>query len=313
MKALGEYERREIKWLWSGRIPSGAITLLEGDGGVGKSYIVSDLVARLSAGNALPCDTARASAAAVCVFAAEDDPGSIMLDRYLAAGADLSRVYVESETFDLSKRGIEYLERIVGEHQPRLIVFDPIIAYLAAGTDMNKANDVRALLAPLAEFAAKKDIAIVIVRHWNKAEKSSASYRGAGSADFRNASRSVLQVIRTGDGCFVTVEKSNYGATGKTLTFSIDDGVFCWTGESDMSANDILNLHTAAGREVHRVRAAAEALIREMANADGRIRSKELYDEGKRRNMSEITIRRAAKALGTRSEKVGDAWWVIVP
>ena len=53
-RAIDQFEAREVSWLWWPFIPLGMVTMLFGDGGVGKSTLTIDLAARISRGRRLP-------------------------------------------------------------------------------------------------------------------------------------------------------------------------------------------------------------------------------------------------------------------
>ena len=74
-----------------------------------------------------------------------------------------------------------------------LIVIDPLTAYLGEADSHNN-GDVRALLHPLAELAARRKVCILCISHLNKAGDRRAMYRTAGSLAFVAAARIVLGV-----------------------------------------------------------------------------------------------------------------------
>jgi len=43
-----------VQWLWPGRLPSGHLAMIDGDTGLGKSFVTLDLCARISAGEPFP-------------------------------------------------------------------------------------------------------------------------------------------------------------------------------------------------------------------------------------------------------------------
>jgi putative DNA primase/helicase len=56
---LSEYEARPVWWLWPGRVPVGKVTLVCGDPGVGKSFLMMDMAARVTGGWEWPEDSLR--------------------------------------------------------------------------------------------------------------------------------------------------------------------------------------------------------------------------------------------------------------
>lgn len=120
----------------------------------------------------------------------------------------------------------------------QVLVIDPIVSYFGRGLDMNKANDVRSVLEMLAILGRETGCTIIIVRHFNKSRDGSASQRGAGSVDFRNAARSVLQVIYdpNEEQSYLVLEKSNYASGAPAFQFQIVDRKVVWGEQKQISA-----------------------------------------------------------------------------
>lgn len=88
---LSEVVPTRVSWLWPGRIPFGEITLIDGDPGLGKSAITTDLAARVSMGRPMP-DGAECEVAGVVILSAEDALDDTIRPRLDAAGADTTRI-----------------------------------------------------------------------------------------------------------------------------------------------------------------------------------------------------------------------------
>jgi RecA-family ATPase len=174
-------EGRALCWLWPGRIPLGTLTLLDGDPGLGKSLLALDLVARVTRGAAMPDGDAGGPEGAVdgagggaegaveggaVLLSAEDDLAATVRPRLRAAGADLQRVLAVQTvlTYDTAtgqevERGFALpgdsplLEAAIGEVEAKLVVIDPLMAYLDGRVNSWRDQDVRAALAPLARLA----------------------------------------------------------------------------------------------------------------------------------------------------------------
>ncbi len=210
---MADVQPERVQWLWPGRIPLGKITTLAGDPGLGKSFITIDLAARISNGSPWPDDLAsHAPTGGAVLLTAEDDLADTVRPRLDAAGADVRRIMAMQATEyrdydDRSKRervrqrpfnlalDLPSLEQaIVQTSDCRLVVIDPISAYLP-GIDSHKNAEVRSVLAPLAEVAAKHDVAVVAVTHLRKGE-GAAMYRAMGSLAFVAAARAVFAVAK---------------------------------------------------------------------------------------------------------------------
>ena len=93
----------------------------------------------------------------------------------------------------------ERIEKAIIEVGARVVILDPIQAYVGANINMNNANEVRNVMAQLGRIAEKYDCAILLVDHMNKGSGNKSSYRGLGSIDFQASARSVLIVGRIKD------------------------------------------------------------------------------------------------------------------
>jgi hypothetical protein len=201
--SLADVEPQRVEWLWKGRIPLGKLTVIDGDPGTGKSAMVNDIVARISAGRAMP-DNSPAEVGGAVLLNAEDGLSDTVRPRLEAAGADLQRVLALATTPD--KDGIErllslpedipVLRRGVEQVGARLVVVDPLMAFLSGSVDSHRDQDVRRALAPLARLAEETGAAVVAVRHLTKTEGSNPLYRGGGSIGIVGAARSALLVAK---------------------------------------------------------------------------------------------------------------------
>lgn len=226
IRAVAEYEGRPLRWLWPGRIPRGKLTIVSGDPSLGKSFVMLDLTARVSAGRGLPGEEGevrgqepvvgrgrvgaeRGKARSgqkgrVLLLAAEDDVGDTIRPRLAAAGADLEQVHVlEGLRDEEGNRGFVALDRdcerilelLRGQGEWALIVIDPVSAYFD-GMDPNSNADVRLLLGRLADLAEETGAAVVLVSHHRKGGYSGpAIHRTIGSLAFAAVARVVWNVV----------------------------------------------------------------------------------------------------------------------
>jgi RecA-family ATPase len=109
---------------------------------------------------------------------AEDGFADTIRTRADAAGADVKKIYVlksvhdeegRATTFDLQQDLVWLAEKISEIGDVRLIVVDPITAYMGAGKiDTHKTADVRAVLSLLTEFSDKHGVAVIGLTHPSK-------------------------------------------------------------------------------------------------------------------------------------------------
>ena len=190
-----------IEWLWPNRVAIGKVSVLAGEGGRGKSTILCDLAARTTTSDRWPDGAVASPAGGVIILAAEDDVGDTLAPRLLAAGADMARVFVIRSVRDeeRKRRGFNLqadLERLEAEIRKRdnirLIIIDPVSSYLGR-VDSHKNADVRAVLEPLGEMAARMRVAIICNNHFSKGA-GNANSRVIGSVAFVNQARAAFIV-----------------------------------------------------------------------------------------------------------------------
>ena len=188
---------KKVNWLWTGRIPLGMITLIAGHPGTGKSFFTTWLAAKLSKGEVLPGPESKAhlKPCSTLLIAAEDDPEQTIKPRLEGNGADFSRVISFTEPMKFSLDSIRTLERELDKNPDiKMIILDPLTAFLGSKVDYFKDPDVRLKLIPLKELAQERKISILGIVHFNKREDSELITRIGGSMAFTGVARSVLGV-----------------------------------------------------------------------------------------------------------------------
>jgi putative DNA primase/helicase len=223
-------------WLWRGVVPAGGLTLLTGDPSVGKSVLTVDWAARVSRGAPWP-DAKKCRAGTTVFLSPEDEEGSTVLPRYLAAGGDTAHAHFvrgvpradgTDAAFSLAA-DIDKLDRLLRQlGDVRLVVVDPLNAYLA-GVGTGRDAEVRAVLGPLVKLARRHRAAVVGVVHLNKSGKGRALYRSLGSIGVAAVARAAWVVAadpRGGEGKGGTRRvmlptKFNLGPTPPGIAFRI--------------------------------------------------------------------------------------------
>ena len=314
---LASVVEQKVDWLWPGLIPMGAPTILDGDPGVGKSLLTDEISSRVSRGNPLPGDTSRQAPAGVVILSAEDSISHVIVPRLRTAGADLSRIlavpYSPStpgeQTFSKLPADLPVLERAIQRVGAKLVIFDVLACYIPITLSMQKDQDVRLALAPLAEMADRLQVACLLLRHLNKDTSKSTIFRGGGSIGILGAARSGLLLANNPDDPqtrVLALIKSNFGAPRDSLTFKIQasEGIpyIEWLGTTKQTAEELLAPQTS--EEQGAVRDAAEFLRAELA--DGPVESKQLEKAVKGQGLSWASVRRA-KSIVANSHKVGSS------
>jgi hypothetical protein len=192
-----EVTKRPLRWLWPGRIPLAAITILEGDPSHGKSAITYDLTARLTSGRPMPDCEEGIPPSGAALLQAEDSLSATVVPNLQSAGADLEKVALFDKDRFLGDpltvpTDIPLIEEAVQQFAARLIVIDPLTAFLT--TDVNGDVAMRRFLGPLVALAERWDLAVLLVRHLRKSSTGNCLYAGSGSMAIIAAARSGLVV-----------------------------------------------------------------------------------------------------------------------
>lgn len=289
---LADVPESSIDWLWFPRIPRGELTLLYGDGGVGKSAATLVIAAAVSLGAPLPGNDGGDEPGSVLLCSAEDSSSKTLRPRLEDMEADLNRVHVLNKSIYLDADGIDTLRAVMDRHRPRLVVMDPVVAFLPPRGDAAKAKDVRqGCIVPLSEIAHEYDAAVVMVSHTNKATGRSARHRAMDSADWINGSRSALLAGSDPNDpsrCGLFHVKANLGPLAEPLGYTLENGRFLWTGPTDLTEDRVLEPGT--GKTAKKDEAAD--LLREMCGVY--IPSADVIAEGERRGLNKRTVQRAA-------------------
>ena len=308
---MSEVDTQTVEWLWEPYIPFGKVTIVQGNPGEGKTTFALRLAAACTNRKPFPHMAAH-EPFNVIYQTAEDGLGDTIKPRLMEAEADLDRVLV----IDESKQGLslsdERIERAIRQTGARLIILDPIQAYVGEKTDMNKANEIRPMFRRLAEIAERTGCAVILIGHLNKAAGGQSAYRGLGSIDFRAAARSVLligRVKREPNVRVIVHDKSSLAPEGKPIAFCLDPETgFSWIGEYDITADELLS---GAGGNTATKTEQAERLILDLL-ADGKeLASEDIVKAAAEAGISERTVKNARRNLDTRIEVIrrGNQWY----
>jgi hypothetical protein len=257
---LSDVEIQPIHWLWKRRIPLGKLSILQGKGAMGKSFISMDLAARITTGRAMPHELDPQPVGNVLYFSIEDDPADTHLPRLLAAEGDPERFIVSKATLHYDDDGEPIKGALSLAHtneirealvvtEPRLLVIDPVTSFLGGAVDMHRANEVRPVLEALGDLAQEAGVAILMILHVNKGGVGGAMYRGLGSVDFANTARSVLITGEHEGRPILAHAKMNVTQKAPSIHYQISnshimqggDAVGCitWEEETNISADEL--------------------------------------------------------------------------
>lgn len=319
LRTFSSISPEPLRWLWPGRIPSGKLTVVAGDPGLGKSLLTIDLAARVSTGAAFP-DGAACEQGNVVLLSAEDDECDTIRPRLDAAGADVSRIHLLEavrnvtadgktvETMFNLERDLVALEDAILQTGARLIVVDPISAYMGS-TDTHNNSAVRGLLSPLTSLAKKHKVTIVAVTHLRKSA-GAAIHRIIESLAFGATGRATWGVMLDPDDkarrLFAPIKQNLAPDTGG-LAYRVEapNGMARIAWESGEVAVDVNA--AMGGFESHEAtseRREAEGWLKDFL-ADGPRGAADVRNQVRIVGLTWITVRRAADCIGIVKRKVG--------
>ena len=224
---------------------------------------------------------------------AEDGMGDTIKPRLVEAGADLSRVMVIDDTEEALTLSDDRIEKAVRQNHVRLVIIDPVQAFIGADVDMNRANEVRPVFRKLGMIAEQTGCAIVLIGHLNKSSGTQSTYRGLGSIDIMAAVRSLIFTgkVRKDPTTRVLIhEKSSLAPPGETMAFKLgDEEGFRWVGAYEISADELLDGKEGKATETKLERGAK--LIRELLADKKEISIRELDEKAKEQGISGRTMR----------------------
>lgn len=325
VRKLSEVVSEILVWLWLGRFPLGKLSLICGDPGLGKSFITLDITARVSRGALWPdAPDMDNPVGSVVLFNSEDDLGDTIKPRLEAANADMTKIVAvqgiqttDSETGEASTRGFNLatdLPRLVkvldGLPDCRLVIIDPISAYCGE-TDSHKNADVRSMLAPLAELASQRKLAVVCITHLSKGAGGKAVYRATGSLAFAAAARAVWMVARDANDKarrLLLPVKMNLAEESTGLAYTIQSGRVVWESNPiEMTADEFLNAEVNRERENSDQSQERQQALLWLENLlrDGPLPSKEIKRQGEECGFTWSAVKRAKKAAKVAAIKSG--------
>ena len=198
---------RPIDWLWKNRIAKGKVTALAGEGGLGKSTILFDIAARTSCGDIWPDGEGRAPICSTIILSSEDDPADTIKPRLAAAGANMDKIHIVPMVRNDDGSGRQFnlqsdlgaLERAIKQFDDaHVVIIDPITAYLGK-VDSHKNAEMRGVLGPLGEMAARLNVAVICNTHFSKSNGGNANQKIIGSVAFVNHARMAIIVTEDPD------------------------------------------------------------------------------------------------------------------
>ena len=269
----------EVEWVWYPYIPCGKITMLQGDPGEGKSTLIIHVAAILTKGGYLPDGQKIKKPEIVIDQCSEDGKGDTIKPRLEQAGADCNRVAFIKEDNDKLTLEDERIRNAIIQISAKMVVLDPIQAFIGHNGNMTNAVKMREILSKLSKVAAETNCAIVLVGHMNKSGGGNQLYRGLGSIDIAAAARSILMVSRD------------------------KEEPFRWIGKCQINVEELLNVEKSTGKKD----IAVEYLQKLLSAED--LPSTYIYEKMKEYGIAKRTVQEAKKIAEIKAYKKGKIWY----
>lgn len=316
---VSDIERKPAEWLIDDYIPKYEITTIAGDGGTGKTYAVCAIIAAITTGkhsfltSLIDQRTKQPEPPRnVMFFSSEDSFSYTLRARLEKNGADLDKVLtipLASEAFKEIKFNTDFLENLLAENKPALVVFDPLQSFLDPKINMGSRNEMRDALNSLITYGERYGCTFIICCHTNKRENASDRMRIADSADLWDLSRSVIMIGKTQGGRYLSLEKANYVDGGpesvNTIIYGLQDGVPSVISYTDKKDAAFQSERRGSENRTAPAKDEAKDFIMDTLKS-GKLEIKELDEIVKSAGISQTALRRAKKEL--KETKVIKMW-----
>lgn len=320
--SMAEVEEIRLNWLWYPYLARSEMTILEGDPGLGKSYLAQMVGLSLVDGKRLPCiKTGQPKCRGrVVYFDLENSAGTVTKRRLVDNGcANFNNYFQEERPFriddeDALELVYDGLERV----KPDLVVFDTINTYIGKA-DTHKASETQQALAQFMEIAKRFNCSVLVVRHLTKSTKDKAIYRGQGSIAFAGMARVIITVGQhpdEEDTRVMAVTKLNVTRRPPALTFTIealpdtlkyqDRSRFRWGDFVDLSSEEIVTVKVKTDKEKSNKREAIKEFLLDMLS-DGPARLSAIERAAQARGYAIKTVKLVAEEIGVATFETKNA------
>jgi hypothetical protein len=321
-----DFPMEKIDWLWKGWLARGKFHVLAGGKGAGKSTVVFDLMARLTAGLDWP-DSTPSAACDVMIWSGEDGISDTILPRFSAAGGNRGRIYpiatVEDRkgerAFDPSTDIPLLIDAAKTLPKLGLVAIDPVVLVLPSRSDSHKNTETRRGLQPLVDFAEQQGVALIGITHFTKGtEDRDPVERITGSLAFGALPRCVWGVSKDDDDRQRRLVRiaSNIGPSGGGIEYTLYQAPLPehdflaqrveWGAQLKGSPRELLNA-TKQSAEAK----AANFLTELLQN--GSLPQQEVRAAAEAHCHSWGTVRLAQAKLGIKSKKISKTWHWALP
>lgn len=318
-KPMDTVEEENINWIWYPYLARGELTILEGDPGLGKSYLAQMMCAHISDGRLLPTVKEFPTVTGSTVyFDMENSAGTVTKKRLSTNGLKHMERFIQcEEPFSVEdKNAWGMVQDYFEEHKPTVAVFDTVNTYLGKA-DAFKSTEAQQAFMKFRELAQRYNCAVITLRHLTKSSKERALYRGQGNIAFAGIARVIITVGQMPNDDdeekrVMAVTKLNIARHPKALTFFIrelpdtakekDRSEFKWGEFVELTSDDILAALPLKGKDAD-AGGVKKFLKAQLAKgAQDRVRIERMCDA---RSITLKALRKACQELGVVTEVSG--------
>lgn len=309
LKYFDQIEAKDISWLWYPYFPAGKITIVQGDPGEGKTTMMLQMAALLTRGKPMPDGSEIPEASSVIFQGAEDGVSDTIKPRLIEAGADCSKIaFIDPEEGRPLSLGDSRFERAIRETGAKLLIIDPLQAFLTADPEFQRKGSFRNVIGRLGRAAESTGCAVVLIGHMNKNGSGKSIYRGLGSIDAAAAARSVLLVGRDADDPYRRIMlpiKSSLAPEGSAFAFELDPQTgFRWIGACSYTAEELLGNVPHAETKLQKAKDRLQEIL-----YDCDLPGREVYEKMSSLEIGKRTIDSAKRELGVSVYRKNDMWY----
>ena len=310
ISTLAEVETRDVEWLVDKYIPKNKLTIISGDGGSGKTTMWCSIAAAVSNGRPTPLeeiaigDNYIRKPQNVMFFSSEDTVEEVLKPKIEKHGGNMKNIRFISladERFKQVYFSSKYLEQLIDDYRPTLVIFDPIQSFIGENVNMIKRNEIRRCMNSLVNICERYDTTILLIAHTNKSSGTWGRKRLADSADLWDMCRTVFITGKLKSGEFyISQEKNNYGEQARTVLFDIEEGVITPTKYVDKHDMDFIREEQYNCQPTPTLDQAKDVIIDTLQKNNGRVESSRLTEIATQHGISEATLKRARKELSRK-------------
>lgn len=311
-ESMDDVKEDKLDFIWRPYLARGEVTILEGDPGLGKSYLAQMLAGSVATGRRIPSPYKGNPTIedAIVYFDMENSAGTVTKPRLVQNGfTDFSgRYHVVQQPFSVDDEdALELIYENLEAIKPALVVFDTLNTYIGRA-DTHKASEVAQAFGMFMQIAKDFNCAVLVLRHLTKGS-GPAIYRGQGSVSFGGLARVVVVVgvdPEDTDTRVMAVVKMNFAKAPQAMSFRIEErkggkSEFVWGQLTNLSAQEILDASAQARQEGKQGQGIQDAMeFLESTIMDTAIEVDKLMRMAEKRSIQPRMVERAADKMHVR-------------